>query len=105
MLTGVSGTKYQFHIYAKEATFEKFGAVYAITSRFKMPDKNFSHSSPTYIGQTGDLTKRFYDHHREECFDRHGWNCICVHRDDNEASRLKKESDLIEAYQPVCNQQ
>jgi hypothetical protein len=105
-LTGKSGTEYKFDVYPKEATLEAFGAVYALTSRVKMPDKHFIHTiPPTYIGQTGDLSKCFCDHHQEECFESHPWNCICVHRDDNEASRLKKESDLIEYYKPICNQQ
>jgi hypothetical protein len=102
-LTGASGTKYEFEVYLKETTFNDVGAVYAVTSRFKIPT-GFNHNV-VYIGQTGDLSKRFYDHHREECFDRRGWNCICVHRDNNEASRLKKESDLIEGQNPICNRE
>jgi hypothetical protein len=103
-LTGVSGTKYDFEVYSKDATFNAVGAVYAITKRDKNVDGKFNHTV-IYIGQTKDLSIRFYDHHREACFDRKKWNCISVHRDDNEASRLKKEADLIAAHDPDCNRQ
>jgi hypothetical protein len=103
-LTGASGTTYDFSVHSKDVTFKALGAVYAITKRYKKSDDKFGHDV-IYIGQTKDLSTRFYDHHREVCFDRNNWNCICVHLDSNESSRLKKESDLIEKHDPPCNKQ
>lgn len=56
-----------------------------------------------YIGQTGDLSTRFDDHHKADCFTSHKANCICTHCDDDEDSRLAKEQDLIAYYNPPCN--
>jgi len=102
--TGISGKKYNFNVYSKDTEFNEIGAVYFITRRAKNVEGEFRHT-PIYIGQTGDLSVRFDNHHRLDCFKRHNWNCICVHRDDNESSRLKKESDLIDAYDPPCNRE
>jgi hypothetical protein len=101
ILTGASGTKYVFHIYDKNTTFQKFGAVYAITRK---EDNSLTHNI-IYIGHTGDTSERFDNHHRIDCFNRNKWNRICIHSDDSEKSRLKKESDLIEKYDPPCNKQ
>lgn len=100
-LTGVSGTKYQFHIYAKEATFTPFGAVYAITRK---EDDSLTQNI-IYIGQTSNTIERFDSHLQLDCFNAYKWNRICIHPDNYESSRIKKESDLIEAYNPVCNRQ
>jgi len=101
ILKGASGTEYTFYIYAKDTTFQKFGAVYAITRK---EDDSLTHNI-IYIGQTGDTSERFDNHHRIGCFNKYKWNRICIHSDDNEKSRLKKESDLIEKYNPDCNKQ
>jgi len=101
-LTGASGTKYEFTIHDFGPDFNAVGAVYAITKRYQKQDGNYTHSV-IYIGQTEDLSTRFDNHHKEDCFTANGANCTCIHRDDDEQSRLDKESDLVEAYKPPCN--
>jgi predicted GIY-YIG superfamily endonuclease len=104
-LIGASGVTYNFNVHSKDVTFKALGAVYVITRRYqKQGSITFTHDI-IYIGQTKDLSSRFYDHHRETCFNRNNWNCICVHQDANEASRLKKEADLIAAQNPPCNRE
>ena len=52
MLTGVSGKKYEFQIYAKETTFTDVGGVYVITKK----DENSLNHTIIYIGQTDHLS-------------------------------------------------
>ena len=97
MLTGDSGDEHVFEVNAFDASLAAEGAVYAITR------KEGDEHVVLYIGQTGDLSKRFNDHHKSDCFDEKRADYICVHRDGNKDSRLKKESDLISRYHPSCN--
>jgi hypothetical protein len=101
-LTGQSGQKYQFDVYPLTTTFKAVGAVYYISKRTPKQDGGGDHSK-IYIGQTGDLSDRFDNHHKADCFEKRGANCISVHTDDDEDSRLTKEADLIDAYKPPCN--
>jgi predicted GIY-YIG superfamily endonuclease len=99
---GKSGNAYEFEVWPLNQAFNAVGAVYAITRRYQNATGGYSHDV-IYIGQTGDLSTRFDDHHKADCFTRHKANCICTHRDDDEDSRLAKEADLIAAYHPPCN--
>ena len=101
-LKGDSGQTYDFTVYSYDAEFKAVGAVYGITRRQKKPDGNYDHTI-VYIGETGDLSTRFDDHHKESCFTEHNANCKCIHSDEDEDSRLKKEMDLIDNYIPPCN--
>lgn len=98
---GISGTQYEFDVYIIDTSFNDVGAVYIITKRYQS-ESGYTHTH-IYAGQTSDLSERFDDHHKKDCFDAHGANCVCVHRDDNEQSRVYKEDDLIKAYNPPCN--
>jgi len=102
ILKGASGTEYGFEVYPLDTKFKAIGAVYAITRRFQNAQGGFNHDV-IYIGQTGDLSERFDQHHQADCFGRHKANCACIHADDSERSRLRKEADLIEAENPPCN--
>lgn len=104
IFTGDSGTMYKFNVYPKDTNFKALGAVYFITQRYEKTPGNFHHH-PIYVGQSGDISKRFDNHHRVNCFERHNWNCICIHQDSSEISRIQKERDLIERYDPDCNQE
>ena len=101
-LTGWSGMEYNFEVYSLDTSFESVGAVYAITKRTARIDGSGTHDI-VYIGQTGDLSERFDDHHQADCFKRHMANCVSIHLDDNETSRLAKEADLIGKFSPDCN--
>src|SRR6266478_7548754 len=89
---GESGTKYEFEVYPRETVFNHVGAVYLLTKRTKKSDATGTHEF-LYVGETADLGTRFDNHHKQDCFDRRGANCICEHRDAGEKSRLAKESD------------
>jgi predicted GIY-YIG superfamily endonuclease len=102
-LSGISGQKYEFIIYSKDTDFHAVGAVYAITRAYHKLNEIKSSHHLIYIGQTDDLSQRFDYHHQLNCFNRHKWNRICIHLDENETSRLEKERDLIDNYDPICN--
>ena len=97
-LTGQSGQQYQFDAFPWDTEFEATGAVYYVSKRTDAGD----HTS-IYVGQTGDISERFDNHHKADCFRRHGRNCISGHVDSSETSRLAKEDDLIKALNPPCN--
>ena len=98
---GASGTKYQFESHIIWTEFPYLGAVYIFTKRHHLEGQLIF--TPLYIGQTQSLAGRFCDHHKFECVQRNLGNTICIHRDSNVSSRLHKERDLIESYNPVCN--
>jgi len=100
--TGNSGKKYSFNVYPFGEEFNAIGAVYFITERSKSEDGPYAHTR-IYLGQTGDLSERFDDHHKATCFRKYGANCICVHQEASKESRLTKEADLIANYTTSCN--
>ena len=99
---GKSGIEYSFDVYPFDTNFNAIGAVYFVTNRTEKSDGTGSHTG-IYVGETGDLSKRFDNHHKQDCFDKHHANCICVHSESSEKNRLEKESDLIDNYNPPCN--
>jgi hypothetical protein len=101
-LTGVSGQTYEFNVYPLDQDFKDVGAVYVVTRRHKNSTGGHSHDK-IYIGETGDLSTRFADHHKAICFRNNNANCICTHRDGDEESRLAKEGDLLKNYNFPCN--
>ena len=101
--TGSSGTEYEFNVYSWGTNFKKdFGAVYFVTKRSKKSDSGYSHTR-IYIGQTEDMSTRFDNHHKQECFGEYDANCICVCGEQDEDKRLEIEKDLIDNYNPPCN--
>lgn len=94
---GGSGRTYDFSIYRWGQEFNSVGAVYAITRA-----SGQSHSV-LYIGQTGDLSERFDNHHKAGCFARNGVTHICVRPESSEVTRLAIERDLLAGYTTTCN--
>ena len=101
-LTGASGKKYTFYVYPMSAEFKQVGGVYAFTLATPKTGGGNTHSI-LYVGQTGDLSSRFDDHHKEDCFVRRGANRHCAMVVENEETRLAIERDLIDSYNPPCN--
>jgi hypothetical protein len=96
-LTGASGDEYVFEVDALGADLNPVGALYAITHR------HGDQHTVVYIGQSANLSDRFTNHQKWECFDDNGADCLCVHRDADKDSRLRKELDLMIRYRPLCN--
>jgi predicted GIY-YIG superfamily endonuclease len=90
-------------VYPIDQEFNAVGAVYVVSRQYKnSSDARYTHD-PIYAGQTDNLSTRFDSHHKADCFKDHEANCICVHVDDDEESRLSKEDDLNKGLQPPCN--
>ena len=100
--TGGSGREFTFNVYPYNTDFAAVGAVYIVSKRTKKPEGGGNHRF-LYFGETSDLSDRFDDHHKGPCFAKHGANCICVHRDDKQASRRSKEADLLGNHDTPCN--
>lgn len=95
---GISGTQYEFDVYLWGTQFKPVGAVYIVLK--KKPTGNYD---LLYVGQTGDLSERFDNHHKKPCFDRNGKTHIGVRVESSEKRRLSIEADLTAKYKPVCN--
>ena len=97
-LIGRSGSSYQFNIWGRSTKFNPAAAVY-VQSKVASNGKY----DIIYVGQTGDLSQRPLDHHKTECFDRHGADKLLIRAEGNEQTRLNIETDLIQGYRPPCN--
>lgn len=108
-LVGYSGQTYRFNLY----TFETFDdlknvfrsgtpALYLFTRR-GMSANGFSHDL-IYLGETGDLSTRFSNHHKELCIMKNGANCIGIYvASVSEKDRKTEEKDLLFNYDFPCN--
>ena len=96
-VTGASGRTYVFDVYPWGTQFNPVGAVYLVLR------KNQINYSILYIGQTGDLSERFDDHHKRPCFDRNNKTHVGIYLESSESKRLGVESDLLGRHSPPCN--
>src|SRR5579863_9381173 len=102
-LKGASGKTYAFYVYSSDTVWnDNVACVYYISKRAVGGDGTGTHTA-IYIGETEDLKKRHGDHHKQQCFERHGYNCISIHQESSAKARLTIEADLIAAYHPPCN--
>jgi hypothetical protein len=97
-VAGASGTSYEFEVHQWGTDFKDVGAVYLIL-RNGSPGRY----GLLYIGQTGDLSERFDNHHKRTCFDRNGKTHIGVKVVSAERQRLNIESDLLRKNRTTCN--
>ena len=97
-LKGCSGKTYNFDVYHIGTDFKALGAVYCISKR-----KDNNHTL-IYLGITDDLSTRFNNHHKEDCFKNHNANCVSVHLNSSEKERKLIEQDLLCNYNFPCNE-
>lgn len=110
-LTGQSGKEYAFELYSFgefeeliEEITEKRGAIYLFTNRYLKQGK-YCHSY-IYLGETDDVSTRYYNHHNQSCIMRHNSNCIGFYWTDAvERGRKEMEEDILSAYNFPCNVQ
>ncbi len=102
-LTGASRTKYDFSVYPDGESVPVGAGIYYVSARTQKEGGGYFHRH-IYIGESENVAERFNGHHKEDCFTQHKANCVSIHPDDDNLSRLKKESDLIAAYDPPCNE-
>ena len=104
--TGQTGTPYSFGVYELSWTWQEqqtlftdeLPAIY-IFSRLE----TIGHI-PVYIGQTSDISTRFYNHHKLEAISKSKPTHIHLHvNHDGEYARSGEERDLIGNYKPPLN--
>ncbi len=100
---GKSKNEYTFNLYPTGTKFSEIGAVYIVTKREEKDGKGLH--TLLYVGKTEDLSTRFDDHHKQDCFDKRDANCIGVHQLATEKGRDSVEQDLIPELNPPCNDQ
>ena len=98
--TGASGEKYVCYCYKIGEELDEIPGVYIFSKR-----SNNKKWSPIYVGETGDLSDRFDDHHKKDCIEEEGATHICVFTQDMGKKKDRKavEEDLIDKYDPPCN--
>jgi len=96
-LVGRSGAKYQLYVYPWGAALKAVGGVYSVLRQ------DADGYAVIYVGQTGDLSERFDNHHKTDCFSRHRKTHIAAMVEESERQRLAIEQDLIASYNPPCN--
>jgi hypothetical protein len=101
-VSGRGNSLYQFTAYTLDTTFRAVGAVYMFTIRTLDNSGSGSHDV-VYIGQTGDLSTRFEDHHKASCITRKGANCICIYLESSQETRCAIERELLANYDHPCN--
>lgn len=96
---GKSGNNYKYWIHVIEVEFKASPGNYVFAK--KTLDGRFR---PIYVGETGDLSERFDNHHKMGCIKNAGATHICVHTSGNDDTvRRAEEADIIEKWQPSCN--
>jgi len=103
-LKGKSGTEFTFYIYDLNTTFKSVGGIYAFTKRTQNSNGTWNHTI-LYIGKTEDFSTRFTNHHKANCYLNKGADRLCIRQVDTESEREKMEKDLIQYYNPPCNDQ
>ena len=99
-LTGASKTVYEFELYRVGTKFNPVAACYAFTK-----DANQAGNYPlVYIGETGDLSERFDNHHKAGCIQRAGATLIGVRVTRGKAEAERVEADVLGNYNPPCNE-
>ena len=94
---GRSGRKYTYWIYRIGTDFNPAPGNYIFA-------RGVGNSySPIYVGESGDLSERFDNHHKMACIKRNGATHIHVHANANENARLAEEFDIVAKWDPVCN--
>lgn len=99
LLEGCSGKTYNFDIYLIGTNFRVLGAVYFISKR---EDGNHQR---IYLGITEDLSTRFDNHQKQDCFEKHNANCISIHLNESKEQRELIEKDILCKYSFPCNDQ
>lgn len=107
-LTGSSGTEYTFHLWSFDdfndikGSFRGCG-LYLFTKRY-LTEGVYRHKY-LYIGETGDYSTRYDNHHKEKDLREFDSNCIgfLSMQNSSEDERKEIEKDILSAYNLPCN--
>ena len=96
---GKSGTDYVYTIYVIGTSFRK------IPGNYIFAKQDASGWWAVYVGETGDLSERFDNHHKANCINRNGATHIHVHESSSDDKvRRAEEDDVLRRWGPTaCN--
>jgi hypothetical protein len=92
--------EHDFNIYPRSEKFNSIGVIYVMAKLTKT-----SSYSLIYVGETGNASQRPFNHHRKDCFDKHGADHVFIKSESNHQNRLDIETAIRQHYDPPCNQQ
>ncbi len=96
---GKSGNAYHYWIYPLPPAFEADPGNYVFARETKP-----ARWIPIYVGETGDLSERFDDHHAMPCIKRNNATHIHVHAHTaGKEARQDEEADIIARWNPPCH--
>lgn len=96
---GQSGRQYRFDIYPLDTAFQPFPGVYIYAKLLE--DGSWE---PVYISQTRDLHQRLEGHvHTEDAVASGATHLHAHYCNAGQSARCSEEHDLLERWQPVCN--
>ena len=95
---GASGNSYRYWIYPIGHSLKTEGGNYIFAR-----ETESGRYTPIYIGETGDLSDRFDNHHKAECIGNEGATHIHARLNSKHQDRLDEEADLVAKWQPPCN--
>lgn len=97
--SGRSGRSYTYYIYPIGTPLKKVPGNYVFARETK-PRR----WTPIYVGETGDLSERFDNHHKMTCIKAKGATHIHAHASSAVAQeRRSEERDIIGKWSPPCN--
>jgi len=99
---GGSGHQYRFKVFPLGTRFRKISGIYIITNRRREANGQYRHAV-VQVGHTADFSLPLVARDQATDLTQKGANCVCVQSDGSEASRLKKERDLIARFSPKCD--
>ena len=99
---GASGRPYNFKAYELHTRFKALGAVYIFANRMART-YGVTNYEVIYIRETGNISERFDSHHKADCINQKKADCICIYLEGDSDKRLAIEGDLIDNYNPPCN--
>lgn len=102
-LTGHSNQIYTFHTYSLKQPLSVISTIYVVCRAHQLAQGHIEYDK-LFIGSTENLTVTFNPHTHRAAFARFGANAIGIYPISNPQNRKIIELDLIEQYQPICNQ-
>ena len=109
-LSGISGKQYIFDLFSFDE-FEELNGVFAsrpgvyLFTRRSIAENGYIHDL-IYLGETGNLSERFSNHHKKDEIMSHHANCIGIHGVvGSDEDRKEFEKDILSAYDFPCNEQ
>lgn len=99
---GKTGNEYHFNVYPITEECPSESGIYIFSKREPMGN-TYTHTA-IYIGKAQSFQSRFYNHHKDDCIDKNGANCICLMQVVDEKKRDAIEKDLLAKYNTKCNE-